>query len=403
MSSNSTVVACPTCQRHLPAGSAACPYCGQDLCPECGAAISPEDTQCPKCGVTWQLFCPLCEHEVGPHDAICRNCGASLSDTTPCPHCGAQMDVDLTTCPSCGGERCPNCNAALRADALECPKCGEKFVLTCPDCGVEVNADAEKCPECGASFYESEITPADVLAGETPCPHCGSAVHREDGLCSECGASFCPRCLALTKDEDEQCPGCGLALYFECPDCGEQLLTSTPICPACDRLFARKCPSCGFTDLWGALLTCPQCHNALPAEKQQTARTPTASVAEIASRTQARCPQCGQRFDPGFRPLPEVQDKSLCPKCHARLFEDEWVCPQCGAPDRFPLSQLPGSTLARHNRVSRLSSVTLPAVWRSRGCRRDGVRNLWHTIHLGLPALRRRSRRRYAGMSLVRT
>jgi len=47
-------------------GSEACPYCGQDLCPECGAAISPEDTQCPKCGATWQLFCPCASMRSAP-------------------------------------------------------------------------------------------------------------------------------------------------------------------------------------------------------------------------------------------------------------------------------------------------------------------------------------------------
>jgi predicted amidophosphoribosyltransferase len=90
---------------------------------------------------------------------------------------------------------------------MQCSQCGEKFVFTCPDCGEPVEADVTQCPRCGANLYESEITPADVLAGELACPQCGAAVHREDGVCSDCGATFCPRCLTLTGEGDETCPG----------------------------------------------------------------------------------------------------------------------------------------------------------------------------------------------------
>ena len=227
------------------------------------------------------------------------------------------------------------------------------------------------------AFTNPRSRPPTCWPARRPVPQCGAAVHREDGVCSDCGATFCPRCLALTKDEDEQCPGCGLALYFACPDCGEQLLASTPICPSCDRLFARKCPSCGFTDLWGAPLDLPAVPQCLAGGKAaDRANAESCRVAEVVIPVQVRCPQCGKRFDPAAGPCPEC-GQIVCPKCHARLFEDELVCHVLRHRGRHPLSQLPGPTLARHGRMSCVPSISLPAMRRGGGRRRDGVRILW--------------------------
>jgi len=193
-------------------------------------------------------------------------------------------------------------------------------------------------------------------------------------MCGDCGSTFCPRCVALTGDDDERCAACRLELYFACPDCSERLLASTPICPSCDRLFTRKCPSCGFADIWGAPLDCPQCHNALPAEKRlrpsgrlprwtglcrsepdvRSAANPLTrrldlapsvdkscvpSVMHACSRTNwsvravvPRSPSVAPDVRPGFGRTVECSacHQFLCPNCGAAVTKDDVSCDFCG-------------------------------------------------------------------------
>jgi hypothetical protein len=79
-----------------------------------------------------------------------------MSDTSLnihyCPRCGAELQEQVDTCPSCGQSLCPACGAQIDAEAMSCPHCGVTFEAACPECGATLNPADEVCPQCGARF-----------------------------------------------------------------------------------------------------------------------------------------------------------------------------------------------------------------------------------------------------------
>ncbi|MBS3817495.1 MAG: hypothetical protein KGY76_08045, partial [Candidatus Thermoplasmatota archaeon] len=53
---------------------------------------------------------------------------------------------------------CGNCGASIPADSTTCPKCGVEFdmeTVKCSECGEWIPATSDNCPECGAEFIKT--------------------------------------------------------------------------------------------------------------------------------------------------------------------------------------------------------------------------------------------------------
>lgn len=82
--------------------------------------------------------CPKCGSIVPANSAFCPNCGNDMREssvqTVKCPKCGANIPASSKFCPECGQPmsvpttvKCPKCGKESPAGTKFCPECGEKL------------------------------------------------------------------------------------------------------------------------------------------------------------------------------------------------------------------------------------------------------------------------------------
>jgi len=151
----------------------------------------------------------------GPEEIVeCGNCGESISaDSTTCPKCGVEFDMDTVKCSECG-EWIPSTSDS-------CPECGVEFIKT----GEEVEDYTERMRKQYERFVSQRKQEAESKLGRTlskkeflswwrqqpsfvtfdewlerkekqrkeggqECPECGTLNSVDDAVCQKCGTSL---------------------------------------------------------------------------------------------------------------------------------------------------------------------------------------------------------------------
>ena len=252
-----------------------------------------------------------------------------------CANCNTSLPSGSDICPKCGQELCPHCGSLLEVDATTCQSCGTKFDLYCPQCDAKVGSDATTCHVCGLIFEEEQFEQNEIYEfnpSETDfdalCNNCQVPIYWSDGFCLDCGLTFCPFCGHDTDDEMTTCPGCSKELYFDCPICSFLLTVNTEYCPNCNALFPKQCNRC-LSIIEPGVTACPTCKAQVIIRQRVSARTvKTMEVGEIVIRIVA-CPGCGRNFDPLIGECPHCRLR-ICKQCQIVLEDDEPGCPRCG-------------------------------------------------------------------------
>ena len=58
-----------------------------------------------------------------------------------CPHCGKEIESNVT--------RCRYCLEAVEDTTTRQGTATQSYLINCPDCSKEISPEAEKCPNCG--------------------------------------------------------------------------------------------------------------------------------------------------------------------------------------------------------------------------------------------------------------
>ncbi|MEF8873559.1 MAG: CARDB domain-containing protein [Candidatus Thermoplasmatota archaeon] len=151
----------------------------------------------------------------GPEEVVeCGNCGASISaDSTTCPKCGVEFDMDTVKCSECG--------EWIPATSDNCPECGAEFIKT----GEEVEDYTERMRKQYERFVSQRKQEAESKLGRSlskkeflswwkqqpsfvtfdewlerkekqrkeggqECPECGTLNSVDDAVCQKCGTSL---------------------------------------------------------------------------------------------------------------------------------------------------------------------------------------------------------------------
>lgn len=98
-------------------------------CDQCGALVNKDATTCPSCKAVLQCRCGA---PIVPNAVFCLKCGQKLDDIKPpiikheCPSCGELCEDDLIFCRRCGQElKCDKCGAKLLENSNYCIECGD--------------------------------------------------------------------------------------------------------------------------------------------------------------------------------------------------------------------------------------------------------------------------------------
>jgi len=173
---------CPNCDAPARVGAGFCAKCGSNLsdrghdrkrnggttapgvmeeCPGCGAQVAGGSVVCNACGLTLELvededgsvFPHSINHEEdAPEEESSEATSASSISADSldgrCIACGAPLDDDACSCPSCGlsyGTHSRERDGAGLDDEPE-------IAPLCPWCGVPTDAEGGGCPQCGRSL-----------------------------------------------------------------------------------------------------------------------------------------------------------------------------------------------------------------------------------------------------------
>ena len=119
------------------------------------------------------------------------------------------------------------------------PPDSSDYVCTCTDCGREVSLDDQRCPHCGGDLTETvtESPSRERPELQTACRGCGKEIRGEEYACAVV-AEVMPTGL------DSVCQGiqCGHCRSYYCPRCTRDKLAADP--SSLHRGPAR-CPKCG--------------------------------------------------------------------------------------------------------------------------------------------------------------
>jgi predicted amidophosphoribosyltransferase len=133
-----------------------------EVCPGCGAQVTGSSVVCSACGLTLDLvededgniFPPAPNQEEDASEEESPEKDTSPSSTSPdsldgsCLACGAPLDDDACSCPSCGlsyGARSEDRDGAGLEQERE-------IAPLCPWCGIPTDAERGGCPQCGRSL-----------------------------------------------------------------------------------------------------------------------------------------------------------------------------------------------------------------------------------------------------------
>ncbi len=110
----------------------------------------------------------------------CVACGKTVSgNESQCPRCGASFEDMKFECPFCG--------ELIRSDARRCQSCGTQFDVFAEEVvestSVELDSEETTAPE-----PETGGGSSDEVSYE--CPSCGKPVAESDDTCPSCGARF---------------------------------------------------------------------------------------------------------------------------------------------------------------------------------------------------------------------
>ena len=154
----------------------------------------------------------------------CGNCGATIpADSTECPKCGVEFEMETVKCSECG--------EWIPAEAENCPHCGAEFITT----GTEVKDYEDRMREQYDVFVEQQKEKAEEELGieldddefmnwweDQPsyvtfdewlereevrrkeggieCPECGAINSMDDAICQKCGTTL----IQLEPEEFEE-------------------------------------------------------------------------------------------------------------------------------------------------------------------------------------------------------
>ena len=193
MPSSSGDKVCPICDSPLQPGSKKCGFCGTDLSifdmdiEEPKPAPSPVVTAPPKPTVEARIEEIFSRQIMPEKPAQPREAPPVAPPPTPVPEVEeieepvkveepepmpAPQAQEAVQEPAEYFE-CPQCGAQVEMDASSCPKCGVLFaeegadMFQCPACSTLVNVEATSCPGCGAVFVEPE---EEARAAQAPPP-----------------------------------------------------------------------------------------------------------------------------------------------------------------------------------------------------------------------------------------
>lgn len=107
-----------------------------------------------------------------------------LNNKKKCLGCGAEVDIDITFCPSCGKEQ----------EKVEIEPFIPNGKRKCASCGEIIDDSNVFCPKCGAKKEENveeveevEIV-EDIPVGKRKCSGCSEIISEADVFCANCGA-----------------------------------------------------------------------------------------------------------------------------------------------------------------------------------------------------------------------
>lgn len=173
-------IVCPNCQAPVSAGGNFCAKCGTDIvgfggtrgddaralaaveeCPGCGARVSGDSMVCTACGLTLDFVEDEDGNVVPPEvdneeqapgedgSEVCASSTALAPVDGTCIACGAPLDDDATSCPSCG------LSYETRGDGSNGEKSAQEVELPplCAWCGVPTDSETQACPQCGRIVY----------------------------------------------------------------------------------------------------------------------------------------------------------------------------------------------------------------------------------------------------------
>lgn len=117
------------------------------FCSDCGQALT-----APAANRQQQRTCSDCGNPLLPNAKFCENCGDPYN---PCPSCGYDFAIGMSSCPKCGTSLpkvCRECGEWVDAKAKFCPSCGASCALKCGSCNHEILPGQKFCMECGAKL-----------------------------------------------------------------------------------------------------------------------------------------------------------------------------------------------------------------------------------------------------------
>ncbi|MFP4608323.1 MAG: CARDB domain-containing protein [Candidatus Aenigmatarchaeota archaeon] len=168
----------------------------------------------------------------GPEEVVeCGNCGASISaDSTTCPNCGVEFDMDTVKCSECG--------EWIPATSDSCPECGAEFIKT----GEEVEDYTDRMRKQYEKFVSQRKQRAESKLGRSLSKKefldwwrqqpsfvtFDQWLERKEKQRKE-GGQECPNCGTLNSVDDAVCQKCGTSLVtFEEKETGRRSLRKQP-------------------------------------------------------------------------------------------------------------------------------------------------------------------------------
>jgi len=165
----------------------------------------------------------------GPKEIVeCGSCGASISaDSTECPKCGVEFDM--------GTVKCSECGEWIPSTSESCPECGIEFIKT----GEEVEDYTERMRKQYEMFVSQQKREAEQKVGRRlskkefirwwrqqpsfvtfdewlerkeeqrkkggqECPNCGSINSIDEAICQKCGTSLIEVEESDTKEKEDE-------------------------------------------------------------------------------------------------------------------------------------------------------------------------------------------------------